>query len=92
MPTVKVAGNGGREVSVMFARVKATVSRKADHRAQLGISGAREANNFTTHTVLWRRGGERGETDVSISSKEKVESAIADPKLDVTGGWTSNTM
>jgi hypothetical protein len=53
---VKVAGNGGREVSVMFSRVKDTVA-KADDRAQLGISGAREANIFTTHMVLLHRKG-----------------------------------
>jgi hypothetical protein len=86
--TVKVAGNGGREVSVMFSRVKDMVA-KADDRAQLGIAGAREANNFTTHIILLRRRkcecGESGRTDVGISSKEnKVEATIADPKLDVT--------
>jgi hypothetical protein len=58
-PTVKVVGNGGREISVMFTGVKDTVT-KADDRAQLGISGAREANNFTTHTVLMRRKREFG--------------------------------
>jgi hypothetical protein len=87
-PTVKVAGNGGREVSVMFSRVKDTVAAKADDRAQLGIAGASEANNFTTHTVLLRRKRECGEhggtEDVGISSKEKVEAAVADPKLDFT--------
>jgi hypothetical protein len=70
----------------MLSRVKDTVT-KDDDRAQLGISRAREANNFTTHTVLLRRKcecGERGGTDVGISSKEKVEAAITDPKLDVT--------
>jgi hypothetical protein len=40
------------------------------------------------HTILLRRHkrecGESGGTDVGISSKEKVEAMIADPKLDVT--------
>jgi hypothetical protein len=70
----------------MFLRVKDAVA-KADDRAKLGIAGAREANNFTTHTVLLHHKhqcGESGGTDVGISSKEKVEVAIADPKLDVT--------
>jgi hypothetical protein len=47
-----------------------------------------QGNNFiTTHTVLLRgkrECGESGGTDVGISSKEKVEAAIADPKLDIT--------
>jgi hypothetical protein len=55
MPTTtfKVAGPGD-EVSVMFSRMKDAVGAKADDRAQVGISGAREANNFTTHTVPLR--------------------------------------
>jgi hypothetical protein len=69
---VKVAGNVSPEVSVMFSRMKDTVA-KADDRAQLGIFGAREANTFTTHTVLLlrhkRECGERGGMDVGISSK-----------------------
>jgi hypothetical protein len=89
MPTtmVKVAGNWGREVSVMLSRMKNAVANKAEDRAQLGISGAREAKNFTTHTVLLRHKlecGESGGPDVGISSKEKVEAMIADPKYDVT--------
>jgi hypothetical protein len=74
---------------------------KADDRAQLGIAGAREVNNFTTHTVLLLRRkhecGESGGTDVGIlSSKENIEAMIADPKLDVTeskgGGLAEGTV
>jgi hypothetical protein len=78
--TVKVAGNRGLEVSVMFSRMKDAVA-KADDRAQLlGIAGAREANNFTTHTILLHRkpecGKSAGGTDVGISSKENVKAMM----------------
>ena len=70
----------------MCSGVQDTVS-EADNGAHLRISGAREANDFTPHTVFLhrkRKGGERGGAYVGISSKEKVEAAIADSKLDVT--------
>jgi hypothetical protein len=79
-PTVKIAGNGGREVCVVCSGVQDTVS-EADNGAHLRISGAREAKDFTPHTVLLRRkrkGGERGGAYVGISGKEKVEAAISD--------------
>jgi hypothetical protein len=76
-------------VSVMFSRLKDAVA-KADDRAQLGIAGARERSRTAPCTTFFWMGhkreccGEIGGTDVGISSKEKVEATIADPKLDVS--------
>ena len=91
---VKVASKGCGEVGVVESGMKDAVA-EADNGAQLRVSGAREANDFTTHTVFLRcecKGGERGRADVGISGKEKVEAASSDPKLDIAetkgGGLT----
>jgi hypothetical protein len=52
----------------MFLRVKDAVA-KPDDRAQLGIAGAREANNFTTHTIFLRV--------VNVSVAKVVERMLA---------------
>jgi hypothetical protein len=74
--------------------MKETVT-EANNGAQLRISGARKANDFTPDTVLLRgegKSGERGRANVSIRGKEKVKAALSDAKLDITetkgGGFT----
>jgi hypothetical protein len=84
--TGKVACKGGREVSIMGASVQYAIAQ-ADDRAQLGISRAREANNFPTDSVLLcreRESGKGGGTYIGIGGKEEVKATVANTELDIT--------